>query len=265
MLYIQQWSPGKISRETQTQRQPVFHVAVQHPGTRIRTPSCPKPVLPRVRAPSCGDADTFVRPHWYSILVLLLFCSLTYSVLFSRLFTALFNRLLAVRQLHGTRHTTGHRHGTSTDSTPPFSYCDSVSSEASPLALGQPLVSFSPPFDAAHVGPHRHDNTCGQESSRVVNSSPLFGMRVHHPRTSVPVLETLPESPFSWKGNRENIQPAAATSPASFSRPLLPASLSNSRQGPKPAIDPGADRAEVSKRYSELDFQRAIVRRARVC
>lgn len=176
-------------------------------------------------------------------------------MLFSRLLTAKYvTRSLAVRQLHGTRHTAGRRHGTSTDSTPPFSYCDSVSSEASPLALGQPLVSFSPPFDAAHVGPHRHDSMFGQESSRVVNSSPLFGMRVHHPRTSVPVLETLPESPFSWKGNRESIQPTGATSQASFSRPLLPASLGNSHQGPTPATDAGADRAEVSWRDPGLGF-----------
>lgn len=156
---------------------------------------------------------------------------------------------LVVRQLH-SRHTTGHRHGTSIESTPPFSYCDSVSSEASPLALGQPLVSFSPPFDAANVGPHRHDSTLGQESGRVVNSSPFFGMRVHHQRPSVPVLETLPESPFSWKGNRESVQPPPATSPASFSRPLLTASLGNSsHQGRIRATDAGTDRTEVSSRH----------------
>ena len=103
----------------------------------------------------------------------------------------------------------GARHGTSTESIPPFSYCEN--SAASPLALGQPpRVTFSPPFDAAYVSPRGqgqglgHGHGHGHDSS--LCSSPLFGVRIHHhhhPRTSVPVLlESLPESPFSCKGCR---------------------------------------------------------------
>lgn len=154
------------------------------------------------------------------------------------MFTVPLLSVFVARQLHGVRH------GASTESTPPFSYCES--SEASPLALGQPpLVSFSPPFDAAHVGPrgqgqghghgHGHNSTFG--------SSALFGMMIQHPRTSVPVLlESLPESPFSWKGG--DAQTPAM--PTSFSRPLLPASVSNSsNQQPSLETNAGDDKAEV--------------------
>ena len=149
-------------------------------------------------------------------------------------------------QLHGARH------GTPTESTPPFSYCES--SEASPLALGQPpLVSFSPPFDTAYVGPrgqgqqgHGHGHGHGHDSS-TFGSSPLFGVRIHHPRTSVPVLlESLPESPFSWKGAGAGTQPPAGSMPASFSRPLLPASMGNSTsQQPALETNTGDDTTEV--------------------
>lgn len=152
---------------------------------------------------------------------------------------------LVAPQLHSVRH------GTSTESTPPFSYCES--SEASPLALGQPpLVSYSPPFDAAHVGPHGqgeghgHGHGHGQDST--FGSSPLFGMRIHHPRTSVPVLlESLPESPFSWtERGTGGPQPPAGSIPASFSRPLLPASMgSSSSQQPTLETNAGDDKAEV--------------------
>lgn len=110
-------------------------------------------------------------------------------------------------------------------------------------------MSFSPPFDAAHVGPrgqrqgHGHDSTFG--------SSPLFGMRIHHPRTSVPVLlESLPESPFSWKG--AGTQPPAASGSgsgsvaSSFSRPPLPASMGSSGSlQPTLETTAGDDKTEV--------------------
>lgn len=214
----------------------------------------PEVVYPGVITPSCDHAGTCVRPHSYGML--LFFVLLIHLLFHVQGSHGILTRSLVVLQLHGTRKTTGPRHGTSTESTPPFSYCDSVSSEASPLALGQPLVSFSPPFDAAHVGPpHRHDSTFGQESGRVVNSSPLFGMRIHHPRTSVPVLETLPESPFSSKGNPESIQPPAATLPGSFSRPFLPSSLGNGNQGPTLATDAGASRTDVSSRHVRVRLE----------
>lgn len=130
------------------------------------------------------------------------------------------------------------------ESTPPFSYCES--SEASPLALGQPpLVSFSPPFDAAHVGPRGQGQGQGHGLDGTFGSSPLFGMRLHHPRTSVPVLlESLPESPFSWKGGGN--QPPAGSMPASFSRPLLPASMGTSGiQQPTLETNAGDEKIEV--------------------
>lgn len=133
-------------------------------------------------------------------------------------------------QLHGFRHTAGHRRGTSwralpgpIDSTPPFSYSDDVGTLRRPgidvhgsrLNLSQPLVSFSPPFDAAPVDSRSH-HAHGQKSGDVGDTSPLHAMQVHSAsevrcrgsRTSfVPLaasgspglLETLPESPFSWK------------------------------------------------------------------
>lgn len=129
-------------------------------------------------------------------------------------------------QIHGAPH------NTSTGSTPPFSY---NLSEAG--SLGQPpLVSFSPPFDTAHVGPRGH----GDAHST--------GMRIRNARTPVPVhLDTLPESPFSLQGSGSIQPPATRTSPTSFSRPLLPLppSLGSSSQGPRPETTAGAEKTEV--------------------
>lgn len=119
-------------------------------------------------------------------------------------------------------------------------------------------MSFSPPFDAAHVGPHGqghghghgqgHGHGHGQDST--FGSSPLFGMRIHHTRTSVPVLlESLPESPFSWKGagtaGTAGTQPPAGSMPASFSRPLLPASMGSSSSQQPTLANAGDDKTEV--------------------
>ncbi|CAM9775374.1 unnamed protein product [Scytosiphon promiscuus] len=144
------------------------------------------------------------------------------------------------QQLHGVRSGASgyYRHGGggAAEYTPPFSYCEEAGSapptDSSPLALGQPLVSFSPPFDAACTGSRGHDGA--------------FLARVH-PGSRTPVsalLETLPESPFSLQGRRGSTQPPG-TSPASFSRQLLPARLENSAsQAPAFAASVGVGRAE---------------------
>lgn len=115
------------------------------------------------------------------------------------------------------------------ESTPPFSYCEDLNSapplgmdaEGSPLRLSQPLVSFSPPFDAAPVKSRTPDGMIGREdaaftvSSRsaikaqmdveaIYRKSRNAIIVTHTPSVlgaSAPpaLLETLPESPFSLR------------------------------------------------------------------
>lgn len=136
---------------------------------------------------------------------------------------------LVAPQIHGSVP-----HGTSTGSTPPFSY---NISEAGSLGQ-QPLVSFSPPFDTAHVDARGHGDTDTHST----------GMRIRNARTPVPVhLDTLPESPFSLKGSKSAPPLASRTLAASFSRPpLLPPSLGSNSLEPQPESRAGADKTEVS-------------------
>ncbi|CAM9129809.1 unnamed protein product [Ectocarpus fasciculatus] len=136
----------------------------------------------------------------------------------------------------GSRITAGHRHSTATEYTPPFSYNTTGPDVGERnIALGQPLVSFSPPFDAAHVSQRGHDST--------------FGIRVHSsgPRTPVPaLLEVLPESPFALRkaGTKPPGVPGTAAAPSS--RRFLPPRLDYSSQEPTfAATSAGIDRTEL--------------------
>lgn len=145
--------------------------------------------------------------------------------------------VLFTSQLNCTHTTRGHWRGSSAltlqesiESTPPFSYYEKlgsvqspgVESDTSPLRVGQPLVTFSPPFGAipldlyAHAHNYGNNNVFEQEDGTASGSSPLRSAKAHHnselqrmgPRISAAVLaasgspsllETLPESPFSLK------------------------------------------------------------------
>ncbi|CAM9140332.1 unnamed protein product [Ectocarpus sp. 13 AM-2016] len=136
----------------------------------------------------------------------------------------------------GSRITAGHRHSTATEYTPPFSYNTTGPDLGERnIALGQPLVSFSPPFDAAHVGQRGHDST--------------ISIRVHssRPRTPVPtVLEVLPESPFGLRKAGTQPPGVPGTAVASSSRPFLPPRLDYSSQEPTfAATSAGIDRIEL--------------------
>lgn len=189
---------------------------------------------------------------------------------------------LLVSQVHGNRSTAGHGPDTYAQRppalTPPFSYCEEFSSarpagveaDGSPFRLGQPLVSFSPPFEAPCVDPRGHGGALGEGISGVgTGESPSLDpdAKLHHgsevtctvPRASLgllgtvsgspALLETLPESPFSWKGRRpENTQPpmvvdkaTPACRPASQSSPITPGRLAHA----VPNKAAGTDTSEV--------------------
>ncbi|CBJ29505.1 conserved unknown protein [Ectocarpus siliculosus] len=135
----------------------------------------------------------------------------------------------------GSRITAGHRHSTAIEYTPPFSYNTTGPDLGERnIALGQPLVSFSPPFNAVHVGQRGHDST--------------FSIRVHSsgPRAPVPtLLEVLPESPFALR--KEGTQPPGVpgTAVASSSRPFLPRLDCSSQEPTFAATSAGIDRTEL--------------------
>lgn len=136
----------------------------------------------------------------------------------------------------GSRITAGHRHSTAPEYTPPFSYNTTGPDLGERnIALGQPLVSFSPPFDAAHAGQRGHDST--------------FGIRVHSsgPRAPVPaLLEVLPESPFALRKAGTQPPGVTGTAAASPSQPIPPPRLDYSSQEPTLAATAGIDRSEVN-------------------
>lgn len=126
------------------------------------------------------------------------------------------------------RTTTGQ-----TGSTPPFSYCENISTarpveanvDGSPFDLDQPLVSFSPPFDASPLSPGGHrqlprpeDGVGHVSSMRTVHGQSGTEVTCRGARTSLALaascspalLETLPKSPFSSApGTRTSLQPSA--------------------------------------------------------
>lgn len=120
-----------------------------------------------------------------------------------------------------------------TGSTPPFSYCEDVSTarraeanaDESPFDLDQPLVSFSPPFDASPLTPGGHGQLPRPKGGEAGDASSICAVqaqsgtevRCHGAHTSLALaasfspalLETLPESPFSSSaGIGINIHPA---------------------------------------------------------
>ena len=189
--------------------------------------------------------------------------------------------VFVVSQVHGNRSTAGHGPDPYAlaqrppASTPPFSYCEEfasarpagVEADGSPFRLGQPLVSFSPPFEPPCVDPRGHGGELeegiggggGGESRSLCSDTKL-----HHgsevtckgPRASLgllgnangspALLETLPESPFAWKGRRpENTQPPTvvdkatpARQPASRPSPLTPGRLAHAMPNKAAGIDP---------------------------
>lgn len=191
----------------------------------------------------------------------------------------LIRALFSFSQVHGNGSTAGHGPDTYAQRppalTPPFSYCEEFSSarpagveaDGSPFRLGQPLVSFSPPFEPPCVDPRGHGGVVGQGiSGRGAEESPSLGLdaKLHHgsevtcqgPRAALgllgsasgspALLETLPESPFSWKGRRpENIQPptvvdkaTSARRPASRSSPITTGRLAHARPNKVAGTDP---------------------------
>lgn len=96
----------------------------------------------------------------------------------------------------------------SSESTPPFSYYEDVNAARH---MSQPLVSFSPPFDASPLTPGGYSQIPRSQRARSDEASLLqvgsgLEARGHGGRTSLmalagngspAILETLPESPFS--------------------------------------------------------------------
>lgn len=129
-------------------------------------------------------------------------------------------------QVHGII-TTGHQqhqHQPTSESTPPFSYCEESVSvrpigtevDYSPLRLGQPLVTFSPPFYADPVGseasacesfkgdaslssppPPPPNPTVEHQRLNVIYGAPRTSLVPLGSSGSPTLLETLPESPFA--------------------------------------------------------------------
>lgn len=138
------------------------------------------------------------------------------------------------------------------ESTPPFSYCEEVGTarlatfdgDTTSFDLGQPLVSFSPPFDASPLSAGRGGQLTLQEDGGTASASPSCtvhaqsgsDVRLRGSRTSLralaasgspALLETLPESPFSAyavaKGGAQATAPEESTwSTACFAALLTP-------------------------------------------
>lgn len=186
--------------------------------------------------------------------------------------------IFAVRslaQLQSVRIAAGHRRSASslhqgpTDSTPPFSYCDDVGSgrptataaDGTPFRLGQPLVSFSPPFDADPGDRRVSDDMLLQQGGAATTSSPLSSanvdegseVRYNAQRNSLlalaasaspALLETLPESPFSWKEQAQGgIHPpvvdtasAAGRFSVCFPPPIVQRRLDNNQTQPQQSL-----------------------------
>lgn len=198
-------------------------------------------------------------------------------------------------QVHGVRNSAGHGRGTSTlvaqgptEPTPPFSYCEEVGSarplgvegDGSLFRLNQPLVSFSPPFHTTPVDPRGHESIFGQEGGGAGTSSPHCTMngqngsevRRRGQRTSLmalaasgspALLETLPESPFSWKSRpRGGAQPSAVVDTAAgagqvpgVSIPPLVQGRLNASLGPvheTSTTEAGIDNSEVRAEWIML-------------
>lgn len=220
-----------------------------------------------------------------------------------------------VPQVHGSRSTAGHGPDTYAlaqrppASTPPFSYCEDFASArpagvetgGSPFRLSQPLVSFSPPFEPPFVDPRGHGGAVGEqiggigagespslctdtkvrhESSEVACKGPLASLGLLGTASASPgLLETLPESPFSWKGrapdsrpqNRpDNNQPPTvadhatpARRPASGTSPLTPGRLTHATPLKAAGIDPSEVRVGCDHMSSaviwEMDLRAKIL------
>lgn len=121
-------------------------------------------------------------------------------------------------------HQHSYHHGAS-ESTPPFSYYEEAvpvrpigtEVDCSPLRLGQPLVTFSPPFyadpesetsacesfkgDASQSAPPPQppNPTVEHQRSKVIHGAPRTSLvpALHGSSGSPALLETLPESPFA--------------------------------------------------------------------
>lgn len=169
------------------------------------------------------------------------------------------------RQVHGLTHTSVRVHHKSeavpakqTGSTPPFSYyneigkarCTGADNDGDPFDLGQPLVSFIPPFDASPLTHGEHRQPVVQEDSKAdPQPSPCVGnctsLMALAGNGSPGLLETLPESPFASnvvvvrgtsqclsEENNTNTRHMASLSPSLLERSLISRQVHGEHRNP---------------------------------